>query len=108
MTRTFGIRFGCSLWRTYSGLLTTPQDTLSNNYVPFNLPISPCGFQVLEECWTSRNELYQKHLDYLKWKQDIGNIEVWLDEMEHEVDNDDVGRSLDEVNLLIGKKTTDM
>merc|ERR1712037_860044 len=25
--------------------------------------------KVLEECWTSRNELYQKHLDYLKWKQ---------------------------------------
>ena len=53
-----------------------------------------------------RNEPYQKHLDYLKWRQEIGNIEVWLDEMEHEVDNDDVGKSLDEVNLLIGKKTT--
>ena len=51
-------------------------------------------------------------MDYFRYNsnnsQDIGNIEVWLDEMEHEVDNDDVGRSLDEVNLLIGKKTTDM
>ena len=39
-------------------------------------------------------------MDYLKWKQDIGNIEVWLDEMEN-MDNDDVGKSLDEVNLLL-------
>ena len=59
---------------------------------------------MLEECWTSRNDIYQKHLDYLKWKQDIGNIEVWLDEMEQKIDNDDVGSNLSEVNVLIGEK----
>ena len=69
---------------------------------PLRLPSGE--FQVLAECWSLRNELYLKHLDHLKWKQEIRNIEVWLDEMEHEVNTNNVGESLDEVNFLIGKK----
>ena len=80
------------------------EDTLGRTFK--NGQIQPIFLtQVLEECWTSRNDLYQKHLDYLKWKQDIGNIEVWLDEMERKIDNDDVGKNLSEVDDLIGEQT---
>ncbi len=58
--------------------------------------------KILDECWSSRSELYGRHLDFLKWRQEIEDAEDWLVTKEAELTDATFGSSIEEVDSLLG------